>query len=568
LESELVKFHNIAIIGKITIPAAIIAVVAVAIVFYASFVISHLSDTAAFLVDRNAARVQLALQAESNFNSAAVSEKNVILSGTDAKAAGTAIGQYNKATDAALDAIDRLDKITTAADQRAAIETFRNAVHDRQKASAHVFELAQAGKADEAFAYSRGVAAEFRKVAIEAVGKLIAMNVEKMAAARDDSVQMAESARFRLVLGAAVGLLLAFGILGWIALKQISRPLSRMTGEMSRLAGGELGITIEGLERKDEIGALARSLQVFRENAVTARRLAEEQREEQKRKELRQQEIEHDIGVFDAQVREALDALASASTQLQATAQSMSETAKETSRQAIAVAATSDEATGNVQTVAAATEELHASVGEISRQVTQSADIASRAVSEADSTNQTITGLAQTAQRIGEVVTLIQDIASQTNLLALNATIEAARAGEAGKGFAVVAGEVKTLANQTARATEDISAQVSAIQGGTSAAVTAIKAIGGTIRNINEIAAVIAAAVEEQGAATRDISANIQAVARGTAEVSGNIASVNVAADETGSAATQVLTAASDLGRQAETLRRDVNSFFAKIRAS
>jgi len=211
---------------------------------------------------------------------------------------------------------------------------------------------------------------------------------------------------------------------------------------------------------------------------------------------------------------------------------------------------------------------LNASVTEISRQVSQSADIASRAVGEADSTNDTIVGLAHMAQRIGEVVNLIQDIASQTNLLALNATIEAARAGEAGKGFAVVANEVKALANQTARATEDISAQVNSIQGGTNAAVEAIKTIGGTIRTINEIAAAIAAAVEQQGAATRDISTNIQAVARGTAEVSTNIAGVNHAAGETGSAATQVLAAADELGRQADSLRSDLNGFFEKIRAS
>ena len=562
------NFKNVAILGKIALPAVAIAIVAISIVLYASNAVTHLSDTAATLVDKNAARVQLALQAESNFNSAAVSEKNVILASADQKAATTAVGQYDKATAAALEAIDKLDKITTSEDQRATIVTFRNAVNDRQKASAHVFELALAGKPDEAFAYSKSVAAEFRKVAIEAVGKLIAMNVEHMIAARDEGMNMAGQTRLWLVAGAAGGLLLAFGVMGWIALYQISKPLAKMTGEMGKLADGELNIAIDGVERRDEIGALARSLQVFRENAVTARRLAEEQQAETLRKEERQREVERHISEFDAQVREALDTLSSASTELQATAQSMSATAEETSRQAEAVAKTSDEASVNVQTVASATEELYASVGEISRQVSQSAGIAGQAVAQADDTNATIVNLAQTAERIGEVVTLIQNIASQTNLLALNATIEAARAGEAGKGFAVVAGEVKTLANQTARATEEISAQVGAIQGGTGHAVEAIKGIGSTIRHINEIASAIAAAVEEQGAATRDISENIQSVARGTAEVSSNVASVTQAAGETGSAAAEVLSAADQLGRQADNLRRDVANFFVKIRGA
>jgi methyl-accepting chemotaxis protein len=561
-------FRNIAIIAKIAVPATIVAVVAIGIVLYASLAVTHLSDTAAALVDGNATRVQLALQAESSFNSAAVSEKNVILSATDEKTAKANIANYDKATTATLDAIGRFETITQAADQRALIEAFRTAVGNRREASAHVFELALAGKVDEAFAYSRDVAAKHRQVAIEAVGKLITMNVEAMRKARDESVVMAERTRAWLVVGAAAGLICAFGILGWISLYQISRPLAHMAGEMTKLATGDLDIRIEGTDRADEVGGLARSLQVFRENAITARRLEAEQRQEQARKETRQRAVEEYIAVFDGQVSEALDTLTAASTEMHATAESMSATAEETSRQATAVATASDQASSNVQTVAAATEELHSSISEISRQVTQSAEIANTAVVEADRTNTTIQGLAETAQKIGEVVSLIQDIASQTNLLALNATIEAARAGDAGKGFAVVASEVKALANQTAKATEDISAQIAAIQGETGHAVDAIKAIGGTIRHMNEIASAIAAAVEEQGAATRDIAHNIQQVARGTTEVSANVAGVNEAADETGSAATQVLTAADDLSRQAVRLRTDVSGFLAQIRSA
>jgi methyl-accepting chemotaxis protein len=562
------SFRNIAIIAKIAVPATIVAVVSIGIVLYASLAVTELSDTATALVDQNATRVKFVLQAESQFNSAAVSEKNVILSAADEKEAKKNIDTYGKATAATLDAIGRFEAITSGADQRELIETFRAAVNKRREASAHVFELALAGNVSEAFAYSRDVAAKHRQVAMQAVGKLIAMNVERMQTARDESVVMAQRTRMWLMVGATAGLVCAFGILGWIALYQISRPLAYMTHEMTRLADGDLTIEIEGADRTDEVGGLARSLLVFKENAVKARRLEEEQRQEQLRKEARQQVVEKYIVVFDQQVGEALDTLTAASTEMHATAGSMAATAEETTRQTNAVATSSEQASTNVQTVAAATEQLTASVNEISRQVTQSAEFARTAVVEAERTNATIQGLADTAQKIGEVVSLIQNIASQTNLLALNATIEAARAGDAGRGFAVVASEVKALSNQTAKATEDISTQIAAIQAETGQAVDAIKAIGGTIRQMNEIASAIAAAVEQQGAATRDISDNIQLVAQGTNGVASNIAGVNEAAAETGTAATQVLTAADDLSRQSDKLRTDVNGFLVKIRAA
>jgi methyl-accepting chemotaxis protein len=562
------KFQNLPIIAKIAVPATIVALVAVGIVVQASMALSDLSATAASLVDGNAMRVQYSLQAESYFNSAAVSEKNVILSGSDTKAINSNVATYGKATDATLDAIDRLAAVTTAPDQRQLIETVRTAVKDRREASAKVFELAGAGKMEEAFAYSRNVAAKHRQTAIEAVGKLITINVDAMRAARDQSVATANYTRTLLVIGAIIGLLVAFAILAWIAYGQIARPLWRMTLEMTKLAGGDLDISIVGASRTDEVGGLAKSLSIFKENAMTARRLEAEQREEQARKETRQRAIEGYIATFDVQVSEALHALSAASAEMHATAGSMTATAEETSRQATAVADASTLASTNVQTVAAATEELHASISEISRQVAQASETANLAVAETDRTNTTVEGLAEAAQKIGEVVSLIQNIASQTNLLALNATIEAARAGESGRGFAVVATEVKALATQTAKATEDISAQIAAIQQESNNAVMAIKTIGTTIAQMNEIATAIAAAVEQQSAATRDIAQNIQEVSKGTNEVSANVGSVNEAANETGAAATEVLTAADDLSHQSEKLRADVNTFLDLIRAA
>jgi methyl-accepting chemotaxis protein len=270
---------------------------------------------------------------------------------------------------------------------------------------------------------------------------------------------------------------------------------------------------------------------------------------------------------FERDVSSMVGVISSAATELQATAQSMATTAEETTQQASAVATAAEQASENVQTVAAATEELTASIQEISRQVSQSTHIAGSAVEEAQRTNIMVQGLAEAAGKIGQVVKLINDIASQTNLLALNATIEAARAGDAGKGFAVVAGEVKNLANQTAKATDEISAQIAAVQAATKDAVGAIQGIGNTISKISEIASAIAAAVEEQGAATQEIARNVQQAAMGTGAVTSNIGSVTHAAGETGHAAHEVLSAAGELSRQSERLSSQVDHFLTDVRS-
>jgi methyl-accepting chemotaxis protein len=338
---------------------------------------------------------------------------------------------------------------------------------------------------------------------------------------------------------------------------------------MGVLAAGDLTAEVEGSGRGDEVGAMARAVQVFKDNGLEMRRLQAEQEElEAKAERERRAAMLALADGFEASVKGVVEAVASAATEMQGAATAMSGTAEEASRQAMAVASASERASANVQTVATATEELSASVQEIGRQVSASTRIAGQAVLETDRTAETMRGLVDAAKRIGDVVGLIQTIAGQTNLLALNATIEAARAGDAGKGFAVVASEVKALANQTARATEEIQAQVQAIQQATGGAQSAVEGIGATIGRMNEIASAIAAAIEQQGAATRDISGNVQQAARGTQEVSLNISGVTQAAAETGAAATQVLGAAGGLSREAETLRREVDAFIHTVRAA
>ena len=365
-----------------------------------------------------------------------------------------------------------------------------------------------------------------------------------------------------LALALVAGLSVALG-------RSVVKPITAMTAAMRKLAGGDTGTAIPARERGDEVGAMAQSVQVFKEMMLEAARLRQEQdtlkvRSEAEKKNLMQQMADE----FEQGVRASLDTLAQSATGMRSMSQGMSATAEEASQQSATVAAAAEQATANVQTVASATEELSSSVAEIGRQVTRSTEVAGQAVREAERTNHTVQGLSAAATKIGDVVKLISDIASQTNLLALNATIEAARAGEAGRGFAVVASEVKSLASQTAKATEEIAAQVAAMQDATADAVQAIESIGGTISSINEITTTIASAVEEQGAATREIARNVQQAAQGTGQVSQNIVGVNEAASQTGAAAGEVLASAEDLGRHAAALGADIERFLAGIRAA
>ena len=371
------------------------------------------------------------------------------------------------------------------------------------------------------------------------------------------------------MLMAGLGLAGTIGLALWIGLRRISRPIARLNTIMTAFAQGDFSAIVPGLHRQDELGGMARTVEVFRTNAQEADRLRAGQETLKAETEIaRKAAMNETANGFEAKVGLLVSQVSSAASELHRTARSLSATADRANEQATTVAAAAEEASAGVQTVASAAEELSASIGEITRQVTDSARISTQAVEDARRTDGIVRALAANAQKIGKVVELISSIAGQTNLLALNATIEAARAGDAGKGFAVVASEVKNLAEQTTRATRDIGAQITEIQSATGEAVAAIKGIGATIETVSAIAAVIAAAVEQQGAATNEIARNVQQTAASTREVGANISGVTQAVNETGGAAAHVLGAAGDLAKQAETLSGEVGAFVVSVRAA
>ena len=423
-------------------------------------------------------------------------------------------------------------------------------------------ERGEMEKAAASYAAVTAAYAAHRAVIDEIVADANRYNAEsEAAAARNESWYM-------VIVWAVSGIVLLI-VLGGVLfmVTGVVRPVARMTSVMKSLAEGLLDIEIPSAHRRDEIGQMAKAVDVFRENAIEARAAKQRELEQQAERQQRYERMDQLTHAFDASVKDALLRLAHAAEQMESSSGRLSEVAAQSNHQVIAMTSATEEASANVQTVASSAEELSASFTEMTRRAGESADIARAATSQGSDAKGMVTSLVQSADRIGEVVRLINDIAAQTNLLALNATIEAARAGEAGRGFAVVAGEVKNLASQTAKATEEIQSQIGAVQSATQSAAGAIEAISETISRVNAIAAEISAAVEQQTAATHEIARSIQEAAMGTHEVSSNMAGVKETAEHTKQSAGEVRATADGLKRESEQLRTLVGRFLEEVRA-
>ncbi len=561
--------NNFRILTKLVVPALVLVVVAASIVIIARGNINSLDENTREIADVQAIRAIKALRLGNAVDEAIIQEKNIIIE-KDAAAMAEHFERFQGSKQRALELIDWLISKADTEARRATNESIKASLIDFFVLIERSIGLGLKNQNEAAAKVSNFEVRPARMKIADALTKRVETNIQDLEAAKIKAAETADNARVTMTLSAVIGLVIAFGLLGAIVLQGIIRPLANLVAVLQWMAQGEIDSEIKEAARGDEIGAVGRAVEGIK--AMVARKAAEEA--EVKRRadaaaaaERRRTMFELADG-FERAVGGIVNTVSSSATELQATASTMTATAAETASQSTTVAAAAEEAASNVQTVAAAAEELDSSVKEIGRQVSGSARLAQQAVLAADETATLVQALNQTSARIGDMVGMISGIAGQTNLLALNATIEAARAGTAGRGFAVVAAEVKALAEQTAKATEEISRQIGEVQGVTHHAISAIGNIIGQIREIDAVAAGIAAAVDQQGAATQEIVRNVSQAAMGAGEVTSNIAGVAQASEETGAAASQVLASASELSRQSEHLGVEVGRFLATVRAA
>jgi methyl-accepting chemotaxis protein len=560
------SLNNLSIGRKVSLSFAVVVAIVIALGLFAIQRLGGVDTSAAALRDNRLPSVHQLAKVAMLAERYRANLGSVVIAGTDSERA-TAVAAADKTGQELKAAWTAYAPMIDPGEEQRLAAAFNQSLEDYGAGTTAAMDLAKKGDRAGATALYNGELLQRMARVRETMQADLDYNARAGKEEGEEGAAVYASARI-WIIGALILAVLVSAIAGFAIIRAISVPITALTGAMRRLTEHDMTTEIVALGRKDEIGAMAGSVQMFKDNMLKADQAIAVEAVERAAKEQRATRMEALVRAFEAKVAQLVGLLASSATEMEATARSMSATAGQTTQQAESVAGAAEEASAGVQTVAASAEELSSSISEISRQVAQSSKITEKAVSDARRTDVTVRALAESAQRIGQVVELISSIAGQTNLLALNATIEAARAGDAGKGFAVVASEVKGLAGQTAKATEEISAQIAQLQNSTHDAVEAIKGITAVIEEVSTIATAIASAVEEQGAATAEIARNVQQTAGSAQLVTTNIAGVSQGAASTGAAADQVLSAAGELSRQAESLSAEVRGFVSDVRAA